>query len=43
MHVLILAPFEASCLERLRACMKVTYRPWTAPASSRTPRSWPRK
>ena len=29
MHVLILAPFEEKCLERLRCGMKVTYKPWT--------------
>ena len=29
MHVLILAPFDESCLERLRSRMKVTYKPWT--------------
>ncbi len=29
MHVLILAPFEEKCLERLRSSMKVTYKPWT--------------
>ena len=29
MHVLILAPFEDKCLERLRSRMKVTYKPWT--------------
>jgi len=29
MHVLILAPFERACLERLRSRMTVTYRPWT--------------
>ena len=29
MHVLILAPFEEKCLERLRSSMKVTYQPWT--------------
>ena len=29
MYVLILAPFEQECLERLRSCMKVTYKPWT--------------
>ena len=29
MHVLILAPFDEKCLERLRGSMKVTYRPWT--------------
>ena len=29
MHVLILAPFEEKCLERLHSSMKVTYKPWT--------------
>ena len=29
MHVLILAPFEQACLERLRSRMTVTYKPWT--------------
>ena len=29
MHVLILAPFEQVCLERLRSRMTVTYKPWT--------------
>ena len=29
MHVLILAPFDEECLERLRSSMTVTYKPWT--------------
>ena len=29
MHVLILAPFEETCLDRLRSRIKVTYKPWT--------------
>ena len=29
MHVLILAPFEQECLDRLRSSMTVTYKPWT--------------